>query len=454
MRIYSLAVSPESDAVDTTLVRASRPHAAPVVVLAVDRTSSLLATGASDGAVKIWDILGGYVTHAVSSAGTFVGALHMFEVAPAAARDGRTPPRRSEARSRGGGGAEDMTHNSGVRLAIGRRNGSIRIYDLHKRTTAPVYADPKRKKEAHDSDIQALDYSLENHALLSGSRDKTMTLWSWGAGAWSGKAMPRLESVEAVGFVEAGRWMFSAGSNGVVRLWDVKTREELTVDQPALAEGEAIVSALYVPSKSLILCARSDSTIALFQVPPADANGVAKLSAGPLKPYRRIYVTHDEILDLVFLLPDLSYMALATNSEAVRLVSVAGARADDGEDESGANSSFGQDVGLLKGHEDIVMSLDTDWSGHWLATGAKDNTARLWRIDPEDKAHTCFAVFTGHLESVGAVALPKVVPPESSEAFKNPLSHPPAFLITGSQARDPADCPSKAAHVQRPPACS
>jgi len=94
---------------------------------------------------------------------------------------------------------------------------------------------------------------------------------------------------------------------------------------------------------------------------------------------------------------------------------------------------FGQDVALLRGHEDIVIALDVDWSGHWVATAAKDNTAKLWRVDAANKSYTCWATFSGHAESLGAVALPKAVPPESSNARNDPLSHPPAFLITGSQ---------------------
>lgn len=61
-------------------------------------------------------------------------------------------------------------------------------------------------------------------------------------------------------------------------------------------------------------------------------------------------------------------MALATNSEELRIVSI------------GADSTyFGADVTQLRGHDDIIVTLSVDWSGHWIATGAKDNTARLWR---------------------------------------------------------------------------
>lgn len=424
MRIYSLKASPDLDTIETTLVRTTKPHATPVLVLAIDKTSTLLATGAADGAIKIWDIVGGYVTHTVSGPSVLISALRFFEIA-AGTVDIST--RKSKKGSRK---TQDAEERSGAQfqLAYGTQDGKIRVFDLQRRTTLPVYSDPKRRKEAHESNVQSLDYSPEQHALLSGSRDKTMTLWMEKDGIWSGTPMLRHESVEAVGFLNEGKMMYSAGSSGLLRLWDTATHQELSAKQDAKSEAEAIVSVIPLPQRSLILCALADYTLAFHRVPSE-----IKRERVLLEPIRRISGTHDEILDLAYLLPDQSVMALATNSEDIRLVSVS-----ESESEAMADDEvnyFGNDVALLKGHEDIVMSLDVDWSGHWVASGAKDNTARLWRVDPANNSYTCYAVFTGHVESVGAVALPKTLPQEDSDAFKNPLDHPPAFLISGSQDR-------------------
>ncbi|KAL7266507.1 U3 small nucleolar RNA-associated protein 13 [Rhizina undulata] len=127
---------------------------------------------------------------------------------------------------------------------------------------------------------------------------------------------------------------------------------------------------------------------------------------------------HDEIINLQYLTPEDKLMTLATNSEDVRIVDV--------------EKGFG-DVGLLQGHSDIVICLDRDWSGVWLATGGKDNDARLWRIDGEKEEFKCYAKFTGHAESIGAIALARSVPPETSGASKE--HRPPKVLITGSQGR-------------------
>ncbi|KAK3327632.1 WD40-repeat-containing domain protein [Cercophora scortea] len=431
MRIYSLKISPEFDTAEATLVRTVKPHNTPVVVLAVDKTSTLLATGAADGAIKIWDIAGGYVTHTVTGSSVLISALHFFEVAATGkSEEDLASARKSKKASKKGGDArDDDSAASRFRLAFGNQDGKMGVFDLHRRITTPIYSDAKRKKSAHESNVQSIDYSPEQHALLSGSRDQTMTLWLWREDGWSGETMLRHEAVEAVGFLSNGNMMYSAGTSGLLRLWDTATHQEVSQKQEPKSEAEAILSAVSLPDKSLVMCAQADYTLALYRIP--SAGDVVGQSGVLMDPFRRISGTHDEILDLVYLLPDQSIMALATNSEDVRLVSVTDSQSGADED----TAYFGHDVGLLKGHEDIIMSLDVDWSGHWVASGAKDNTARLWRVDPSNNDCTCYAVFTGHLESVGAVALPKAVPPENSDAFKNPLSHPPPFLISGSQDR-------------------
>lgn len=133
---------------------------------------------------------------------------------------------------------------------------------------------------------------------------------------------------------------------------------------------------------------------------------------------RRLSGHHDEIIDLQYLTPSDNLIALATNSEDIRIVNI--------------DKGFG-DVGVLRGHGDIVICLDRDWSGVWLASAGKDNEARLWKIDGEKKDFTCYACFTGHAESIGAIALSRAVPQAESAAAKGHA--PPKFLLTGSQDR-------------------
>lgn len=424
MRIFALK-SQEDGTIDASLTRTLKPHGTPVVVLAIDRTSTLLATGGTDGTIKVWDIAGGYVTHTFRGPSVLVSALHFFEVAARAKET--TQPKKGKKGGKKQEASDDeddeTTTTTNFRLASGFQDGKVRVYDLHKRSCIA-------NLDSHVSDVQGLDYSPEQHTIVTASRDKTL-IW-WDSKSWKiRRVVPCLELVEAAGFIDDGRLTYSAGANGSLRIWDTDTGREVSQQQSAKSDEEAIVSGIYRPGLPFILLVQVDHTLALYRAPTkAEAASVSEM-----EPFRRIFGTHDDIIDLGYLLPDHSLLALATNSEDIRIVSASEVKPEDNENpwESTSTPYFGQDVALLKGHDEIVISLDVDWSGHWIATGAKDNTARLWRIDSENNSFTCWAIFSGHAESLGAVALPKAVPPESSAARTDPLNHPPAFLITGSQ---------------------
>ncbi|KAK2019777.1 WD domain-containing protein [Colletotrichum eremochloae] len=407
MKIYALKIT-EDGSIEAKLTRSLKPHGTPVVVLAVDRTSTLLATGGTDGAIKVWDIAGGYVTHTFRGPSVLVSALHFFEVA---ARSSEGEVEKAGKKGKNSKQAEEeFTATTNWRLVSGSQDGKVRVWDLHKRAVIA-------NLDSHVSNVQGLDYSPEQHAIVSAGRDKTI-IW-WDAKSWKiRKVVPCLELVEAVGFTDGGRLTYSAGAKGCLRIWDTDTGRELTKDQPAKAEAESIVSAVSHPELPFILCVQVDHTLALYNVPRKES-----IEGSMPEPFRRISGTHDSIIDLSYLMPDRSLLALATNAEDIRIVSV----------KDSESTYFGQDLALLKGHDDIIVSLDVDWSGYWIATGAKDNNARLWRVDPANNSFTCYATFTGHTESIGAVTLPKQIPQESSVQFKDPLNHPPPFLFTGSQ---------------------
>ncbi|KAI0119905.1 WD40-repeat-containing domain protein, partial [Nemania sp. FL0031] len=417
MRIYSLQKIPATDSIDPQLVRTVRPHTTPVVVVAVDRTSTLLATGGTDGSIKVWDINGGYVTHTFRGPSVLVSALLFFELATSLEKKDSEKGKRRHSKAAQEEAEDEVPATARFRLASGSRDGKVRVWDLHKRSVVA-------NLDSHVSDVQGLDYSFAQNALVTASRDKTIRWWD--TKSWKlRKVIPCFELVEAVGFIGDGRLTYTAGSNGCLRIWHTDTGRELTKEQNAKPEAEAFVAASYRPGFPFIACVQVDHTIALFNIPSESTAS----SIAPPEPFRRISGTHDDIIDLRYLLPDRSVMALATNSEDIRIVSVS----------EPSNSTalvpcqyFGQDIALLRGHDDIIITLDVDWSGHWVATGAKDNTAKVWRVDPKNGSYTCWATFQGHAESVSAVALPRIRPVDGSKAHADPLSHPPQFLLTGS----------------------
>lgn len=429
MRIYALQ-HPEdgSSLITPILMRTLKPHTTPVITTVVDDTGTLLATGGADGDVKVWDIRGGYLTHTFRGHAGVISALHFFE----ASNEEPEPMEKKNKKKRSGSNRQEDTittngHDgrAAFRLASGSEDGKTRIWDLAKRKSIATL-------DSHVSVVRGLDYSPEGNVLVSASRDKTAIVWD--ARTWkSKKVIPVLEGVEAVGFLEGASLLYTGGETGRLRIWNVDAGRELTQDQEAGSEGDAIVHVLRNISHNFLLSVHGDQSLILHSTASLPASTLSDVPIEPLPVLRRISGTHDEIIDLAYVTPDRSLLALATNSEDLRLVSLA---------TSSTNAStaakakyFGADVGLLQGHEDIIICLSVDWSGCWLATGAKDNTARLWRLDQASDSYESYATFTGHAESIGAISLPSNPPPTDSPALKDPLSHPPSFLLTGSQDR-------------------
>lgn len=428
-RIYALTPFDESSrTIDATLIRSFKPHTAPVVTSAVDATGTLLATGAADGSIKIWDIRGGYATHTFHGHSGVISALCFFEV-PAhdvnsKSMSKKNKPKKKSADSDDNEDMEDAVGSMmGFRLASGSEEGRVRIWDLNKRKSLTVL-------ESHVSLVRGLSYSPSENALLSASRDKTVIVWD--VRTWkTRRIIPVLESVEAATFVADSGLCLIGGENGRLRVWDCNRGSEVTREQEPASEFEAVTAIHYTPGIPFAMTVHADQTIRLHSLRSlSDFKPGSTLE--PLEVVRRISGNDDEIIDLAYVGPDRSMLALASNTESIRIVS-----AGPSEDRPSEYSEeyFGADVTHLEGHDDIIICIDVDWSGHWLATGAKDNTARLWRLDPRSASYTCFATFTGHAESLGAIALPHVPPPAGTPAYEDPLNHPPSFLLTGSQDR-------------------
>ncbi|KAH8693624.1 small nucleolar ribonucleoprotein complex subunit [Talaromyces proteolyticus] len=423
MRIYSLTLfDTGKKVIEAKLLRSIKPHTSPVVTTAIDATGTLLSTGSSDGSIKIWDIRGGYITHTFHGHGGVISALCFFEVNTVL--DQKRTPKSTQKKDRESQ-TEIATISAELRLASGDEEGKVKVWNLNKRKAIVTL-------ESHVSVVRSLSYSKPEGTLLSASRDKTVILWD--ASTWkSRRIIPVMESVETAGFISDSSLLYVGGERGMLRIWDGNRGGEITLAQEEGSELDAIVATEYSQELPFIMTVHADQTLRLHSITPLTDYKQGSIIS-PLPVIRRISGNDDEVIDLAYVGPDRSLLAMAANTESIRIVSIEDST-NTGDDIEDGPGYFGADVTYLEGHDDIVICLDVDWSGHWLATGAKDNTARLWRLDPDTSSYTCAAVFTGHAESLGAIALPRTPPPVGSKAHSDPLNHPPAFLYTGSQDR-------------------
>ena len=431
MRIYALKQDETSSTTQAKLARTFKPHSTPVITTTTDASGTLLAVGSADGAIKIYDIERGFVTHTFRGSSGVVSALHFFEIT---ARSNYQKKSRDKYKHRGhetedededtdsAGKGEIQT--SALHLASGGEDGKIRIWSLAQRKSVAVL-------DSHLSVVRDLDFSSVQNTLLSGGRDKTAILWD--ASTWRVKRIiPILETVEACGFFGT-QYLYTGGERGALRVWNTHTGSEVTREQAAGVESDAMLQIVHNQERGFLLCVHTDQSLILHSTAPVSPKGSSGL-IDPLPTVRHISGTHDEIIDFAYLMPERSMLALATNSESIRIINVQSSSQTQCLAPTATGRYFGADVASLSGHTDIVICLSVDWSGRWLATGSKDNTARIWYIDATNDSFECIATLSGHTESVGAVCLPSH-PPSNTLQLENQLQSVPPFLLTGSQDR-------------------
>ncbi|KAI0033812.1 WD40 repeat-like protein [Vararia minispora EC-137] len=395
----------------------ARAHDAPVHVSKADPTSTYLASGSADGIVKVWDIAHCYPTHVLRGHGGVISAL-LFSYPHAIGLEERV-----------------------MRLITASVDTRIRVWNLARGAVMAKKGKtvkPEAVLEGHVSVPRGLDITPDGKWLISGGRDSVVLVWNMEGKAAKGKEKEKetlinltpilvntitvLERVEAIGLLAEDERvantstkanplrLFTAGENGVIKIWDAQKSYVLCVmgeEQAAASDDQEeqrqIVDAIYVPSTATVISIHADQNILFYSL--ADSSLT-----------RQLIGFNDEVIDAAFISSPSetdSHIALAANSSLIRLYS--------------ANSL---DARLLSGHKDIVLCLATSASGRIFASAGKDRIARIWAprsgiAGPSD--WSCIATCEGHAESIGALTFARRDDGSEELLLK--------FLFTGSQDR-------------------
>ncbi|KAJ9475227.1 U3 small nucleolar RNA-associated protein 13 [Pseudozyma hubeiensis] len=475
LNVYSLP--------ECRLVRSvAKSHASQVNLMAVDPTGTLLATGGSDGVAKVWDLEGGFVTHAFKGNAGVVSALAW-----------NMPPQTTPS-STGSGKKKDKKKGEAngriIQLLTGSVDGKVRVWDLNNpaETNKPIAT-----LAGHDSVVRGIAVTPDGATVVTGSRDRTLVIWrlpavksgiAQAAGWKQSETLSANEGIESVGFLPPSTFpdpvFYTGGSSGSLRLWSLTTSSIIAVQPKSFNENLAhqarqtrIQRALASSSSSRTvdhLDAEDEETRAITAVHltstptgvnlvsvHADQNivvrSVGSSHAVQLKKVRQLIGFNDEIVDLAMLSAsevgaeaEETHLAVATNSRSLRVYTLAK------EEETS--------VELLAGHTDIVLCLDRSPDLRLLASGAKDKSVRIWAYVPRsrlgsvvqeggaDDAGTkisrsnggeagddeerdgewvCVGICEGHAESVGAIAFAR-----RPSAPNSPYA---PFIVSASQDR-------------------
>ncbi|EPY49801.1 U3 snoRNP-associated protein Utp13 [Schizosaccharomyces cryophilus OY26] len=343
-------------------LKSFKAHETQVITMTIDPTNSVLATGGAEGLVKVWDLAGGYTTHVLRGHGGIISALRFGK------------------------------YQEKWVLASGADDTRVRLWDLNTSRSIATF-------EGHSSVIRGLTFDESGSFLLSGSRDKTVQVWDLKKRS-AIRTIPVMHGVESLGWVnhpgKNEKVLYTAGEGNIILAWNWKTGARFNPDVQIIPnENNAIIQVISMDDNSL-LTVHSDLSLLVQSLSIEEGFLVQK----------KLHGSFDEVIDCAWIGDD--HLAIASNTEYIDIISADGT----------------QVYGVLAGHTDIVLAMHASEDGVWLATGAKDNTTRLWNLDVENNKFTCVRVFTGHTASVTAVALG----PLDAHGF-------PSYLVSASQDR-------------------
>lgn len=246
----------------------------------------------------------------------------------------------------------------------------------------------------HMTKVTSLSFTSDGKFLVSGSRDKVLILWDLDK-YQQVRVVPIYETIESaivlpnniklpnsLKLAEDKVYAASAGESGIIKIWEMNSarlvyeQQNSLVSKASETEGLAITQMLY------------NKKVSQFAVVSADHN-IMIHNSSTFYCSKQFIGFSAEILDTVFVGKKDRYLAVATNSADIKIY-----------------DTLDMNCKIVKGHTDIVLALAS--LRNYLLSAGKDNTIRLWEINPSDFSIRCVGIGTKHTKAVGSVAFGKI----------------------------------------------
>ena len=340
-------------------------HESSVNSVAFSPDGRSLATGSSDGTVKLWDLATGRVIRTIG--GPTAGVLSV-----AFSPDGRML-------ATGTGGAWDT---------------AIKIWDVESGRELRTFAG-----NGYGCWVDAVAFSPDGRTLASGCRYVLVgehdihyiKLWDVGSGKELNTLDGHTDWVLSVAFSPDGHALVSGSRDKTIRIWDVKSGKEL---RTLTGHAAGVSSVAFSPDGRLV--ASGSDSFSRYNRPPdgkpgrhlepsGDQDNTVKLWDVATGKEVRTLTGHQDTTTSVAFSPDGRFVAAGSKDKTVKLWEI----------------DSGKETLTLTGHSAQVLSVAFGSDGKMLATGSADNSAKLWTADTGQELQT----FAGHTSGIFYVSL-------------------------------------------------
>jgi WD40 repeat protein/transcriptional regulator with XRE-family HTH domain len=336
LNLAAYRIRPTQDLASRMLNTENTPLSSPLAAgaggvnsVAYSAAGHTLASGTSDGTVRLWDVADPAHPRTFGSTRTGAAVVNWVTFSP-----------------------------GGHMLASGSLDGAVRLWDI----TDPARPRPLGQPLTGRAGVVSVAFSPGGHMLASGSLDGAVRLWDI-----TDPARPRplgqpltggTAAVETVAFSPGGHTLASSDDDGAVRLWDVTDPARPSpLGQPLTGGTGSVYSVAFSPSGHTLASCSADGAVRLWDVTdPARPRPLGQ----PL--------TSGYITDSVAFSPGGHTLASGSGDGTVRLWDIT---------DPAHPSPLGQP---LTGSTAAVSSVVFSPDGHTLASGSLDGTVRLWNL--------------------------------------------------------------------------
>lgn len=229
----------------------------------------------------------------------------------------------------------------------------------------------EHKLTGHEDWVQSVVVSTDGTWIASGSGDKTVKIWDMVTGECRMTLSGHTDQIASVAITPDGKQVLSASFDGTVRVWDVGSEQELA---SLVGHSDKVWSVVALQDNARALSSGLDGSLMLW-----DLSSDVHLKI----------ITHGvDDVDNIF--------GCAVNRAGNQALS--GHR--DGQIRLWSLESD-KCLMTLKGHSDVVLSVQFTSDGRCAVSGSEDHTIKIWNLD----TGACTATLEGHEESVHTVAL-------------------------------------------------
>jgi WD40 repeat protein/3',5'-cyclic AMP phosphodiesterase CpdA len=248
----------------------------------------------------------------------------------------------------------------GGRVASGGDDSTVRLWEAGS-------GGELHRLHRHTGWVLAVAFSPDGGRLVSGGDDSTVRLWEAGSGHELCRLVGHAGSVQAVAFSPDGVRLASSGGDGSVRLWEAGSGRELS-----RLQGHAgwVWAVAFSPDGGRLASGGGDGTVRLWE-------------AGSGRELRRLE-GHAGGIRAVAFNPSGGHLASGGDDSTVRLW------------EAGS----GGELRRLVSHADRVNAVTFSPEGGRLASGGDDSTVRLWETGSGRELRR----LEGHTRAIYAVA--------------------------------------------------